>query len=132
MRVLARSNGLILDVADEATIAHVPTAVADTNNTTCCGDEPAGNLANDRVVAAAGEAKASTFTYGHIEAAGGVARHRTRTDGRVVGADGVGKKGERSIGRVAAASGAQKCPGASRRVSVCGGAAEQRPSTDAR
>jgi hypothetical protein len=32
MRVLARSNGLILDVADKATVAHVPTAAADTNN----------------------------------------------------------------------------------------------------
>jgi DNA-binding CsgD family transcriptional regulator len=68
MRVEARSNSLILDVADKATVAHVSTAGAVTDDVIGCRDEASGYFANDRVVAAAGEPKASTFTDSHIEA----------------------------------------------------------------
>ncbi len=99
MRVEARPNGLILDVPDKATVAHVPTAAADADDVTGRGDEASGNKAYSDVAGTAGVAKERSIAEGRVKVAGIVGPGAESTKGRVTGAVDVVYKGSRSNSR---------------------------------
>src|SRR6266540_2968946 len=113
------------NVADKATVAHVRTIRADSNNVTSPEDAEAGPSAQGRVaatggvilertsavrrvVAAGGVVKERNITVGSVAAAGGVAIERLNTVGRVVAADSVVRERHSSVGCVAEADGVRR------------------------
>src|SRR6266542_3095707 len=96
------------NVADKATVAHVRTIRADSNNVTSPEDAEAGPSAQGRVAATGGVILERTSAVRRVVAAGGVAIERFITVGRVVAADSVVRERHSSVGCVAEADGVRR------------------------
>ena len=109
------------DAADIATVAHVRTIGADTDNVIGRGDVVAGKRSQRRVEEAGGVAAERNNTIGRVVVAGGVEIERRRARGCVVVAGGVRREGNLTNGRVAEAGGVGlKCANTDGRVlSAC-------------